>query len=71
MGFTGISVVCFGWRITLLNKSTNVVGGICGLQTDNNSNGSLKGERQVWDSDIRGQWWALDGERQWCVSDEE
>ena len=29
--FTGISVVCFGRRMTMLGRPTNVVGGICGL----------------------------------------
>ena len=36
--FTGISVVCFGWRKTMLGGPTSVVGSICGLQTKNESN---------------------------------
>ena len=31
VAFTGISVVCFGRRMTMLGRPTKVVGGICGL----------------------------------------
>ena len=41
--FTGISVVCFERRMTMLGRPTNAVGGICGLQTENDSNELEKG----------------------------
>ena len=33
-----IGVVCFRQRMTMLGRPTNVVGGICGVQTENDSN---------------------------------
>ena len=35
-------VVCFKQRMTILDRPTNIVGGICGLQTENDSNEHLK-----------------------------
>ena len=32
------SVVCFRRRMTILGRPTNAVGGVCGLQTENDSN---------------------------------
>ena len=41
-------VVCFKQRMTMLGTSTNVVGGICGLQIEKDKN-ELQKRTQWWD----------------------